>query len=1198
VLSVVAFVHAQATHVDAPAPLVSAAVRPLIEEAVTAAAGGNAAGALAAADRALAAARQGADSAGEAQAHRMRALQLVKIERASDALAAWREAETAWKQAGDGPGQVEALGLQVALVTRSNGEQGGGLLRRTIVLAEAESRRPLATVRALIDVARALNDRSLYGEMQQVCESALQIARRVAPGSLEEASALNGVGTVAYNRDQLDVAREYLQRALTIRAKLAPDSLLVAEVLSNLGAVMWVGDDLKSAQGYFERALAIRERLVPGALEVATSLHNLGLLASRLGDLATARSRFLQALAINEKLAPGSLNVALNLNSLGLTALDQGDPTAARDYHARALAIREKLAPGSRDVAGSLNNLGMVAFDEGDLAGAREYYQRALDIKETLVPDSLDVANSLNNLGDVLFHLGELGSARACHERALAIRQARAPDSLNTASSLNNLGVLSSQLGDVSAAHDYFQRALAIRERLAPDSLAMSSSLNNVGSFALQMGELPKALEYLQRALAIREKLAPHSLDMAESLGNIGEIFRRQGDLARARTHYERALSIRQSVAPDSLVVADSFESLGALAQDEGSTSAARDYYHRSVDIRERLAPGSLALAGSLRDLGRLALAAGDVAAALGPATRAWSLVRSQSVLVVGDEAQQGFGSHYQSVSGLLVRLQVALEHSDEAFVTLEEGRAQALLRAVSERGIARRLAPPEAWQRYAMAQAVSNRAGSALEEAGRVEARAIQALDAETAQQSAAPVIEQKRLDVAVHAQATERARQDYARARVETDRRWADVRQTIRSAVPTPADAAAARASLPAGAVLAAFAVGDEGSTLFLVRHEGPVRAFPLTLSLQELTARVDFVRRAVARAAGTRGLATPTPDQVRIDAARTLYQKLFPSSARDAIAGATRVLLSPDGALWDLPFAALVINESGEPRYLGLEKPLVYTQSLATIAQTLKAPRPTGRGSVLVIGNPLFDNSRRSSAVTTSAPPPASGASLPAKTRATGELALLGEDGEIPEPLPHAEVEATRVAAVYGARAATGAGPTEAWFRQRAGAADVIHLATHGYFNPFRAASSGIRLAVPERPATDGSTDNDGALQAWEVFTQLQLRADLVVLSACETGVGAKVPGEGLVGLTRAFQVAGAASVVATVWRIADRSTSTAMVAFHRELRKGVPRDEALRAAARILAADKATSHPYYWAAFVLIGDFRPLHLTPAR
>jgi CHAT domain-containing protein len=190
-----------------------------------------------------------------------------------------------------------------------------------------------------------------------------------------------------------------------------------------------------------------------------------------------------------------------------------------------------------------------------------------------------------------------------------------------------------------------------------------------------------------------------------------------------------------------------------------------------------------------------------------------------------------------------------------------------------------------------------------------------------------------------------------------------------------------------------------------------------------------------------------------------------------------------------------------------------------------------------------------------------------------------------------LPYAEVEATTVAKLYGARAAVGVVPTETWFRAQAPHADIIHLATHGYFNPSRAVSSGVRLAVPERASAPGETDNDGALQAWEVFN-LTLRAELIVLSACETGVGAKAPGEGLVGLTRAFQVAGAASVIATQWRVADPSTATAMVTMHEELRKGALKDDALRRAMRKLAADPVTSDPYYWAPFVLVGDVRPL------
>src|SRR5207249_2398501 len=134
-------------------------------------------------------------------------------------------------------------------------------------------------------------------------------------------------------------------------------------------------------------------------------------------------------------------------------------------------------------------------------------------------------------------------------------------------------------------------------------------------------------------------------------------------------------------------------------------------------------------------------------------------------------------------------------------------------------------------------------------------------------------------------------------------------------------------------------------------------------------------------------------------------------------------------------------------------------------------------------------------------------------------------------------------------------------------------------------YRAMNSGVLLAVPEKDT--GNTDDDGALEAWEIV-QLRLKADLVVLSACETGRGTAVRGEGLVGLARALQVAGARSIVASQWKVADASTATLMVEFHRQLRAGVAKDEALRRAMVTVATNERTAAPYYWAPFLLVGD----------
>jgi len=231
-----------------------------------------------------------------------------------------------------------------------------------------------------------------------------------------------------------------------------------------------------------------------------------------------------------------------------------------------------------------------------------------------------------------------------------------------------------------------------------------------------------------------------------------------------------------------------------------------------------------------------------------------------------------------------------------------------------------------------------------------------------------------------------------------------------------------------------------------------------------------------------------------------------------------------------------------------------------------------------SLLAVGNPSFER-----------PGPAADGGPGAKRgpSPSAEWRHLLADGRSPVPLPGTEKEVTEVARLYGGSALTGAAATEARVRQAVESADVVHLATHGYLHPTRAMSSGVLLAAPGGPAGDGTHD-DGALQAWEIYSQLRLRAELVVLSGCETGRGQSVRGEGLIGLTRALQYAGARSVVASQWKVDDESTRALMTAMHRNLRRGLAKDEALRQAMVALRRDRRTAHPYDWAPFRLLGD----------
>jgi CHAT domain-containing protein len=261
--------------------------------------------------------------------------------------------------------------------------------------------------------------------------------------------------------------------------------------------------------------------------------------------------------------------------------------------------------------------------------------------------------------------------------------------------------------------------------------------------------------------------------------------------------------------------------------------------------------------------------------------------------------------------------------------------------------------------------------------------------------------------------------------------------------------------------------------------------------------------------------------------------------------------------------VPFASLVLNAAGEPTYLGVEKPLLYTYSLTGIARSPRPARKTGAATeVFAVGLSLFG-------------------------KPTNETLSLFYGPSPPQALDQATTEAAAVADLYGARALNEGRASEREVRAGIGQADIVHVATHGFVFPdsMLSMASGVVLSPAGSAATK---DDDGMLQAWEVLTQLQLRARLVVLSACQTGIGPEESVESLGRLTRSFQSAGAQAVVASQWLVADESTLGLMVEFHQRLRRGMRKDDALREAISRLKDDPQTRHPYFWAPFIITGN----------
>jgi CHAT domain-containing protein len=974
---------------EAPAPQPSAPVQQLLNETRGAYLADQFETALKTLDQAFITAIEAKDRVGAARVQRGRALTLERLDRLSEALAAWREAARLWEQVADGPGRVEALGRAGALLAADQPAEAQALLTEALTLGRREAIRPRAAATALASVARG-----------------------------------------SYGRWQLSQAREFATTALKIQEKLAPHSLEMADTLDYLGAVTGQQGDLPAARNFFRRSLVIREKLAPRSLDLAGTLGNLGLIARQQGDLAAAREYHQRALALLQKLVPGSLALANSLNNLGTVTTEQGDLAAGRNYFQRALGIQEQLSPGSAGLASSLGNLGNVAYRQGDLGAARDYLQRAHRIHERLAPGSLDVARCLDGLG------------------AVALAQE-----------------------DVSGSREFYRQALAIQERLAPGSLDMANTLNALGLIVRRQGEVAAAREYLRQALAIRKRLAPHSFEVARSLSDLADLAHDQGDLTEAE---ERA-------------------------------------------------------------------------------GEAWHIVRAQAPAVTGEEARQAFGAATADHAAELVRYQVARKRVSEAFATVEEGRAQALQQLLLERQADLRVVEPRLWSAYRSAVMARERTEQILSKAGLQETLARRAL--ETARATPLPPADQERLQVAWEAAAAqlETAQSAYIQARLAADLAWAAVKKSAPRAFPQPLGHEQALRLIQPGVLFVAFSVGEKETHLIQLQRR--VQSFTTAVTARDLK------------------VAT---------AGRELFAQLFPAEAGAAVLAAKRLLISPDGPLWDLPFAVLVTSRAGPVRYLGLEKPLTYTPSLTVWGQFhsgKRRPAGAGKPTALVVGDPLFEGR----------PPAAAVGSNPLKrSTSAGERSFLFPDGQPPLPLPWTRKEASALSALYGSRPLLGAAATEAAVRQQMGPVDVVHLATHGFLHPYRGMSSGVLLAAPQSPSGPSESTRDGALLAWEIRDQLRLKAELVVLSACETGRGETVHGEGIIGLTRAVQLAGARSIVASHWKVRDTSTATLMVAFHRRLRAGLAKDEALRQAMRVLRANPESSHPYYWASFFLTGD----------
>jgi CHAT domain-containing protein/Tfp pilus assembly protein PilF len=903
-------------------------------------------------------------------------------------------------------------------------------------------------------------------------------------------------------------------------ATVAPSAGLAAAVIAEAATQKDAGR-LPAAQALFAIGEALADGLGDASLH-AESLLGLAetLLAS--GDTAVAALQF-QAGLERARSAGATRTEGRLLSGLAMTRIRQGERVEALDVLDQALALLPAdVDPGGRAIVA--NRITAVYSFLGLPEESLRYAQEALPLARAAGDQGMQ-ANVLGNIGLALMELGRHAESLAYLTQASALDESRG-DRVGLVSSLTMLGVLCVRQGDTVQALAYHRRALALAQELGLKRQA-ANAWGNVGKALELSGDRAGAREATTQALASFEALGdPRGVSTAVS--NLGGFLARDGDCAAGLPLLERGRELAEKAgALDRL--AHALSALAGCQHALGDAAAAAATAERAVATARQSGEPDV-LRATLVMSARTRRALGRAAEAKATLQEAIDLTEGlQADLAGGEEIRRGFLRERVEPYFLLTEMLLAEGRTEDALLLTERARARVLL-GVLQSGRARiekTLTPDERARERELTVDVS-RLGTQLRR---------------ERQRRAPDPARIGELEKSLQASRIERdafATRLYG-AHPEL--------RTLRGESPPLTSGELPSLADQDTALLVYTVARDAPGGLLVLTHAGgavDLRSYALP-SDRVIGDAVRAFRRALAE----RDLAVASR-------ARALHDLLIAPAAAQ-IASRPKLVVVPDGPLWELPFQALMPRAG---RYLVEDRSISYVPSLTVLREMHARRRAAGAGSLLALANPTLG-----------------------ETGPTRGTALMG--GESLAALPEAEEQTRALAALYPAsdrRVYVGAEAREDVFKREAGRHRLLHLATHGLLDDANPLYSQLVLAAP-RP---GDAE-DGLLEAREILG-LDLDADLAVLSACDTGRGQISGGEGLIGLSWSFFVAGCPTTVVSQWKVESRSTSALMVAFHRELRAGRPRAEALARAMRSQMRRPQWRHPFYWAAFAVIGDGR--------
>jgi CHAT domain-containing protein/tetratricopeptide (TPR) repeat protein len=1029
---------------------------------------------------------------------------------------------------------------------------------------------------------------------------------------------------------RFDQADQQARRLLAATiAQHGSKSMQAAEVMDPIVEALCGRGKAKEAETrkWAKDVVRIKSSLVDSSdVRLAASLRNLGIVEELSGHFGTALRLYRRVLGIYER--ANDPRVAEIHNDLGIVLGRTGEYQEAIVRFEKALAILQSMPhPDELKIAFALNGLGIALFDFGDYAGARARYERSLDIRRRLLgPEHPKVAETENNLATLLLDVGDYEAADTLYAHVVSVRRIRYGERHPLVGrALTNLALVRLREAQPQSAREIYEQALTLLdEKLQGDTVA--GSREGLGLAYRGLGQYPKAEVQLRKALDLREDLyGPDHPQVARSLYELASLLLEMGELETARPLCERALRIdRKSLGEDHPRVAEA-EALRAsiLLGDGQRQSAFAAAIRAETEGCEHVRITSRSLS--------------EREALLYTSRRAQGLDVALQIVAEEESFAEGAGSAAHPGAAKQAMAEVYADRVRVAWDTLVRSRALILDEMASRSQYAALSDDPAVSRRVGELRQAANRlANLSMRGPGNVESSAYRALVQSAQQQK----------------EAAERAlgasspvfQQGMARSHIGLG----DVAQSLPHGAALVAFATYDRLELPTkthGSGGGDTFKKSETVTELLAFVLPPNGADPQVVRLgraRHIDSLITAWRRECAVGAKIMNRSRQESEKANRAAGewvrRAVWDPLEPRVAR-----ASRVFMVPDRTLHLVNLEAL---PTGSDRYLIEAGPPLHILSAERDLVPVTTDVRIGRG-LLAIGGVDYGSVARSKHTRG----PSQGVSTLAGRQGGEERRELSRD--VPpcaDPktvrfpyLPGTDREARNVASIWehrplGSAAAydgqvgrsvpnrdalvlTGRQASEAAFKLEAPGRRVLHVATHGFFlgagcgrrapgsraisvestdrtnsvplNPLLL--TGLALAGVNDPDAAGADAEDGVLTGEEIAAMDLHGVEWAVLSACDTGVGTLYEGEGVLGLRRAFQLAGVRTSILSLWAVEDEPAEQWMsVLYEARLERGLATADAVHEAGlQILRTRRGTgvsTHPFYWASFVAAGEWR--------